>query len=959
MNTSLKFSTLRKAAILIILVGCLLPLSSQAALSNIAVYSNSLDAAWSDWSWNTAVNQATTSPVHSPSNSLSVKYNAAWAGFYLHTYIAVDTGLYDKLSFWVHGGTTGNQKIRIVANGDGNNTYAVTALAGAWTQVVVPLSALGNPVSVTDLYWQDSSGVVQAVYYLDDIEFLPRTDLPPSGDGPALNVDVSAQRHAISEDIYGMNFPDESLAKELRLPVARWGGNATSRYNWQTSMTNTASDWFFENLQLGTVVPANLPNGSATDQFVEQNIRTGTKSLVTVPIMSWTTKSSSPRNHPFDCGFEVTKYGAQQSTDYWDSNCGNGLHTDGSFVLGNNPLDTSTPIDPSFVTTWISHFNFNYGPAGNGGVAYYNLDNEPMLWNSTHRDIHPDPVNYDEIGMLTYQYAAAIKATDPAAKTLGPALWGWCAYLYSAKDGCSPGADYAAHGNKLFVPWYLEQMKLYEQAHGVRILDYLDLHFYPQASGVTLSTAGGTATQALRLRATRSLWDSTYIDESWISDTQPGGVVVQMIPRMRNWIANYYPGTKLALTEYNWGGLESLNGALAQADVLGIFGREALDLATLWEPPTPAQPVAHAFRIFRNYDGLARGFGNVSVQATSGDQGKLSVYAAQRSTDNTLTLVVINKTATDLTSALNIAGLTLPSSAAVYRYSAGNLNAIVKLPDQLVSATGFSTLYPGNSITVFEVLSVNATNTLTINKSGTGSGTVTPSTGVISWSSSTLGTYNFTAPVTLTATANTGSSFISWTGCEISLNSACTMTTLANKSVTAQFTLNKYLLTAKAAGTGTATVVSSTGGINYSYPTKNTASELLDYGSPVTLTATGTNGSVVAWSGACDTITSSTCAISTMDAAKTVTLTATACNFSITPTSKSFTKTGGRGSIAVTATSSNCNWTATSNVSWVTLPSSYTGSKTVTYTVAKNSTGVNRSATLTVAGKTFTVSQTK
>ena len=94
---------------------------------------------------------------------------------------------------------------------------------------------------------------------------------------------------------------------------------------------------------------------------------------------------------------------------------------------------------------------------------FYDLDNEPMLWNSTHRDVHPSPTSYDELRDKTWAYAAAIKAADPSAQTLGPVLWGWCAYLYSAVDGCSPGTDYSSHGNVNFVPWYLQQMQAYEQ----------------------------------------------------------------------------------------------------------------------------------------------------------------------------------------------------------------------------------------------------------------------------------------------------------------------------------------------------------------------------------------------------------------------------------------------------------------------------------------------------------------
>jgi hypothetical protein len=279
-------------------------------------------------------------------------------------------------------------------------------------------------------------------------------------------------------------------------------------------------------------------------------------------------------------------------------------------------------------------------------------------------------------------------------------LWGWCAYFFSATDGCNIGADYTSHGNSAFVPWYLQQMKTYEQAHGVRLLDYLDLHFYPTL--VSLESAGDQANQALRLRSTRSLWDPTYKDEDWIGRAGWEGGIVQLIPRMKDWVSANYTGTQLAITEYNWGGLEHINGAVAQADVLGIFGREGLDLATLWGPPTANQPGAYAFRMYRNYDGQHHTFGDVGVRATSADQGRVAVYAAQRSSDNTLTIMVINKSLTQtLTSPIAISSTDLITRAAVYRYSAANLNAILRQADQPISSGSFSVTLPAQSITLF------------------------------------------------------------------------------------------------------------------------------------------------------------------------------------------------------------------------------------------------------------------
>ncbi len=133
---------------------------------------------------------------------------------------------------------------------------------------------------------------------------------------------------------------------------------------------------------------------------------------------------------------------------------------------------------------------------------------------------------------------------------------------------------------------------------------------------------------------------------------------------MKKWVANDYPGTKLAITEYNWGGQEHINGALAQADILGIFGREGLDIGTLWGPPDPVKQVPGlvAFEVFRNYDGAGATFGDQAITSTSADQGKLSVYGALRTKDNVLTVVVINKTYGDFT-----ATLTSPTSRPVDR----------------------------------------------------------------------------------------------------------------------------------------------------------------------------------------------------------------------------------------------------------------------------------------------------
>ncbi|GAA1259583.1 hypothetical protein GCM10009677_08310 [Sphaerisporangium rubeum] len=518
--------------------------------------------------------------------------------------------------------------------------------------------------------------------------------------GPRLTIDPSAGKHPISPHIYGMNFTDEALAAELRLPVRRWGGNATTRYHYLYDTTNRASDWFFENIAEANDHPELLPRGSTTDKFVDQNRRTGTDSILTVPLIGW-----APKARDGSCGFSVTKYGPQQRTDEWRPDCGNGVKPDGTLVTGNDPHDTSVEVGPQYIKDWLRHLTTTYGKAAQGGVKFYNLDNEPDIWHSTHRDVHPQGASAAELRDQTYKIAAAVKAADPTAKTLGPVGWGWTSWDYSGLDqetcsrtGCwGDPPDRAARDGLPFTAWYLREMKKYEDKYRKRILDYFDMHFYPQAPGVAFGNDTDPATNALRLRSTRALWDPAYTDESWI------GTQVRLIPRMKELIAARYPGTRTAITEYNWGALGTMNGALTQADILGIFGREGLDLATLWDPPSAGQPGAYAFRMYLNYDGAGSRFGDVSVSSTSADQGALAVYGARRTRDGALTLMVVNKGGTDLTSPVSIAGARR-GAASVYQYSAASPTAIVPGAAQPIAADGtFTRTFPAGSVTLLVV----------------------------------------------------------------------------------------------------------------------------------------------------------------------------------------------------------------------------------------------------------------
>ena len=518
--------------------------------------------------------------------------------------------------------------------------------------------------------------------------------------GPTLAVDATSQVHPISPLIYGMNSygVDQALAAEFKVPVERWGGDATTRYNWAVDSSNAGADWYFMSGGNPDPVPSATP-----DALVDQDRSTGGQTIITIPMIPWINNSAAT-----NCSFPTSVYGPQQSVNPFvtlpgGSQCGNGLTPTGQAITDTDITSNNVANSPSFEAGWVQHLVNKYGTAANGGVGIYEMDNEPSGWDNTHRDVHPANTGWDELVGLTEQYAAAVKAVDPTASTDGPGDFGWAAYV----DDGKPDDDRASHGGTIWeAQYYLQQLAAYQEQTGTRILDYFDEHYYPTTPTtpgvgcIALCEEGNAATQAARLELTRSLWDPTYVENDWIGQYYGA---TDLIPRMKSWVNQYYPGTKLAITEYNFGALDSMNGALAQADVLGIFGSQGLDMATLWGPPTSAQPGAFAFRMYRDYDGSGDTFGNNSVLASSSDQSQLSVYGATRSSDGALTVMVINKTADALSSPLSISGFDPGSSAHVDIYDAADLGAIVPEPDEAVTSDGVTMTYPADSISLLVI----------------------------------------------------------------------------------------------------------------------------------------------------------------------------------------------------------------------------------------------------------------
>jgi hypothetical protein len=169
---------------------------------------------------------------------------------------------------------------------------------------------------------------------------------------------------------------------------------------------------------------------------------------------------------------------------------------------------------------------------------------------------------------------------------------------------------------------------------------------------------------------------------------------------MKELIDQYYPGLKLGISEWNWGADETMNGALAIADVLGIFGREDVYYAAYWMFPPEDSPGFFAFKMYTNFDGRGGRFGDTSVSAQSGDVDLLGSYAALDSATGDLHVMLVNKQVDgEIEAQLDLNGFVPVDSARLYRYDAANPEEITETTID-VEAGDFSITLPPYSITL-------------------------------------------------------------------------------------------------------------------------------------------------------------------------------------------------------------------------------------------------------------------
>jgi hypothetical protein len=509
----------------------------------------------------------------------------------------------------------------------------------------------------------------------------------------AISIDMGGSRNAISPLIYGLNdWQRDATTASMNCTLERMGGNRMTGYNWETNASNAGSDYInHSDNGLVSSVSQSLQSvpGEAVMLSVDHARSLGHTSLVTLQLAGYVAA---------DTNGTVTASQAAPSSR-WKA----------VKITKGSALSTTPDITDGYVymDEQVNFLISKYGTSNNGGVLSYSLDNESDLWSNTHSLLHPAQPTVAEIISQDSAAAAMVKRLDPSALVFGYDSYGWNGFVsfQSAPDWTtSLEATY-----EWFISYYLAQMKARSDTAGIRLLDVLDIHYYPEATGpnansvdtrITTSDDNSAGIVAARLQAPRSLWDGTYTETSWITKSSSSGPI-DLIPRLQASIDAYYPGTKIGITEYDFGGHYNYSGGIAEADILGLFGKYGVYAACYWGDAVGF--ITPAFKVYRNYDGQNSTFGDVALPATNPDAASYSAYASVDSATGTLHLIAINKTASAQAAGISLANSDrVITGAKVYGFDESGGASIVQYASGASFSNGhFSYSLPAHSVLHF------------------------------------------------------------------------------------------------------------------------------------------------------------------------------------------------------------------------------------------------------------------
>lgn len=444
----------------------------------------------------------------------------------------------------------------------------------------------------------------------------------------SVKIDPTKEVKAISPYIYGKNNsfsstnPNEQLAHEdlIRLRDAgvkffrESGGNNSTKYNWRRKLSSHpdwynnvyANDWdnVAKNLQ------KNFPDAQGMWAF---------------QLIGMAAKTNA---------YNFNDWGYNKST-WWE---GVNQNLAGNGILSPTGTKAKTEGNPDlYLEKWTADsttgiLNHWFGAKGLGldksKIRYWNMDNEAEIWNGTHDDVVPKPISAEEFMQKYFAVAKKAREKYPEIKLVGPVTaneWQWYNWPTTINH---EGRNYP------WLEYFIKRVAEEQKATGVRLLDVMDIHFYPS-----------TKVNDEIVQLHRVFFDRNYVypgangvknvNGSWDNSQNKEYIFA----RINDWLAKYMGsnhGVTLGMTEIGIEGDNASVTAVWYASTLGEFMKNSVEIFAPWHWKPGMWETLHLFSKYNKVN---------SVKGESSNETLVSVYPSINAAQDSITVVLVNRPA--------------------------------------------------------------------------------------------------------------------------------------------------------------------------------------------------------------------------------------------------------------------------------------------------------------------------
>ncbi|MEJ2543577.1 MAG: glycoside hydrolase family 44 protein [Calditrichaceae bacterium] len=439
--------------------------------------------------------------------------------------------------------------------------------------------------------------------------------------GVEITIDASAGRKPISPYIYGKN---NSLSDNPSNPLSasRWemfrqaglkmfrenGGNNATKYNWRRKLSSHpdwynnvyAHDWDYE------------------AQSLQTNM-TGTRGMWAFQLIGYAAENN--QNNFNDWAYNNSQWWEGVSNNWAGGGGPEEGEGDPELYLTEWPPDSTVGI----LDQWF----------GSGGLGldieryqYWNMDNEPAIWNSTHDDVMPASISAEEYMQRFFAVAKAARAKYPEIKIVGPVScneWFW--YNWSNGKVNYNGSSYP------WLEYFILRIGEEQMESGIRLLDVLDVHYYPSLSN---------SEDIVQLHRIWFDEEYDYPDANGVKVTDPGGwnnniTNEYLFGRCSAWLEEYIGsdhGVTFSVSETGLNTSDPDVVAVWYASNLGVFADNGIEFFTPWEWENEMWEVLHLFSRYAK---------DTRVMSVSDDEETVSAYSSINSMKDSLTVILVNR----------------------------------------------------------------------------------------------------------------------------------------------------------------------------------------------------------------------------------------------------------------------------------------------------------------------------